>query len=318
MEKTDRSFSNALHGTLLVTGVGSVQAKPDVADIDLGVVTDGKTAQEAMQKNAALMGRVVGQLKERGVPPEDLQTRELSVSPVVDNDERSATRGQIIGYRVNDTLHVRALLGDAAALIDAGMEAGANQVSGLSLGLRNPSPHQQKALEEAVRAAQRDAERSAYLLGVALRGPQTSEVSYGEAPSLRMSDRLEKAAGTPLEGGTLTIRATARVSFVYSVADIPHHQSPAAPIVARIGELFIVRMKHDHPERLSWKLVEDLMASPVVLVHSGFARAPESRGGVWTYTFKASGAGTCALRFQLIEACGSPPIREEVSFQVFV
>src|SRR5687767_10921528 len=67
--------------TISVTGTGRVSAAPDVAEINLGVVTQASTARDALRANNEAMARLVGLLKERGVAAKDIQTTNINVNP---------------------------------------------------------------------------------------------------------------------------------------------------------------------------------------------------------------------------------------------
>jgi len=70
------------------TGI-SVQA-PDTASVSAGVVTQGKTAGEAMRANAARMSAVFAALKEAGIAEKNIQTSQLSLSARYDRQNRQA------------------------------------------------------------------------------------------------------------------------------------------------------------------------------------------------------------------------------------
>src|SRR5262245_22527577 len=148
----------AVPGTLSVVGEGQVRVKPDVATINLGVLTTSKRAQDAVAENAQRMTQVIDRMKKLGIPSEDLQTVGFNISPVIDDDEKSPNFGQIIEYRVESTLMVRSKIDMAGRVLDEGIAAGANVGGGLSFGLRNEAPFKTQALKEAVEAAQRDAD----------------------------------------------------------------------------------------------------------------------------------------------------------------
>ena len=50
-----------------VTGQAEIYVKPDVATISFGVETNGATAQEAQQLNAAAMNKVIAALQGQGI-----------------------------------------------------------------------------------------------------------------------------------------------------------------------------------------------------------------------------------------------------------
>src|ERR1043166_9379066 len=116
--------SDAAPGTISVTGNGSVETQPDTATISCGVVTQGATAREAMDRNSAAMRKVIDALKKAGVADKDLQTQYVSLNPRYDNEGRT-----VVGYDASNTVSaVVRKLADAGSVIDAATAAGANNV----------------------------------------------------------------------------------------------------------------------------------------------------------------------------------------------
>ena len=66
-----------------VTGEGSVNAAPDFARVALGVTNTEKTAGEAMAANAKAGNALGSLIRSEGVAPADIQTSEVSISPMV-------------------------------------------------------------------------------------------------------------------------------------------------------------------------------------------------------------------------------------------
>src|SRR3954454_21150627 len=67
--------------TITVLGTGKASVAPDIAEVNVGVVTQGKTAQEALTGNAEAMTALHALLKERGVAPKDVQTNQFQIAP---------------------------------------------------------------------------------------------------------------------------------------------------------------------------------------------------------------------------------------------
>ena len=206
-------------GTLSVSGEGEVKAKPDVATLRLGVVTTAKTAQEAIRENAQRMDEVIDAMKAIGVPSEDLQTAGISLSPVVDYDEKSPTYLKIVQYRVEDTLSIEVDVEKAGRVLDEAVKAGANVGGRLVFGLRDVSMFRDSALTAAVEAARHNAEIVAEALKGRLVGARSIDATHGGQPAL-MRGTLEKAMEaqrTPIEPGELTVSATVRMTYEYEL-----------------------------------------------------------------------------------------------------
>jgi uncharacterized protein YggE len=68
--------------TITLTGRGSIEQAPDIANISVGVSIEAKTAAEAMAQQAAAMNGVFAAVKASGVADRDMQTGQMSLNPV--------------------------------------------------------------------------------------------------------------------------------------------------------------------------------------------------------------------------------------------
>ena len=103
--------------TISVSGTGKVSARPDVAEIQLGVVTEAPTAAVALQGNNEAMDRLATTLKERGIAEKDIQTVQIQVMPrytqpqprrPVPGEEAGEFIPRIFGYRVENSVRITA------------------------------------------------------------------------------------------------------------------------------------------------------------------------------------------------------------------
>jgi uncharacterized protein len=197
-------------GTISVDGSGSVETEPDTATTSFGVVTQGATAQEAMSQNSEAMKKVIDALKRAGLPAKDLQTQYVSLDPRYDNQGR-----EILGYNASNS--VSAVVRDLAQVghvIDAGIGAGANNVSGPSPSREDRDKLYHEALAKAVADAKAKADVLARAAGVTV-GPVQSmtESPQGGGPMPIAFGAMRAAADTPIETGTTQITAGVRVLF---------------------------------------------------------------------------------------------------------
>jgi uncharacterized protein len=210
--------------TIRVSGVGEVNAEPDLATIQFAVETTGETAQEAGAANADLMDRVIQALVGAGVTRERIETTGYSLYPEYARPPRGAETDPpvIRGYRASN--HVSVESGDLEGLgrlIDVGLAAGANRLNGIFFELRNSEAAEAEALREAVQSARASAETMAAALGVTL-GEVLDASTSSEPPrpmyravareSVQMMD-MAAAAPTPIEPGEQTVRAVASLVF---------------------------------------------------------------------------------------------------------
>lgn len=211
-----KATTKATTGTLNVTGEGEIKVRPDIAILDLDVVTNAKTAQQAVQQNAERMNRVIDGLKDMGIRSADIQTVGYDVIPLVDTEQKSPTFGQVLEYRVVAQLRVRVSVEEAGETIDAGVRAGANLVSGIRYTVRDEAAVRTRALKAAVKAARRDADAVADALAIKLREPEQVEINLGNTPVFFRDIAMAKSAGsTPIQPGSIEIRATVRIMYRY-------------------------------------------------------------------------------------------------------
>lgn len=201
--------SQQVENGITVTGAGSVRAVPDRADISFGVQTNGRTASQALNANAAEMRKVIAALRGAGVASGDIQTQQVSLSP------RTSDDGEIVGYTATNTVSARIRdLDRAGAVIDAAVEAGANQVYGPALTRSDATELYRVALRAAYADARGKAQTLAGAAGVSLGGAFVIvEVGGGPVP---VADERAAAPSTPIEPGTQEVTATVTITFAIS------------------------------------------------------------------------------------------------------
>lgn len=158
---------------LSLSGAGEVKARPDTASISSGVVSNAKTAQDALAANSAAMNKLFKELKAAGIADRDLQTQNFNIAPQYrpyDPKRPVPQHERITGYQVSNGVTVRVRdLDKLGRLIDQMTTAGANRMSGISFYVDKTD----NLLEEARRKAMADVRRKADLyaegLGVKLK-----------------------------------------------------------------------------------------------------------------------------------------------------
>ncbi|MGE5614099.1 MAG: SIMPL domain-containing protein [Bacillota bacterium] len=205
--------------TINVTGQAKVTASPDIARINLGVVTEDADAKAAQRKNAESMDKVIAAIKAAGVKDEDIRTIGYSISPKYDYIKETGM-SNIVGYTVSNSVNVTVRdISKTGAIIDAATDSGVNASSSISFELSNYEQHYNEALKNAVLAAKKKAGTVADALGVKLKGPVTVSESGGYSPlknyvTYDMAMAPEMAA-TPIQAGTLEITATVSIMYEY-------------------------------------------------------------------------------------------------------
>jgi uncharacterized protein len=156
----ERSSDSSNDRFVEIRGEGSVSAAPDFARVTLGVTSTGKNAGEAMAANAKAANALVSLVKAEGVAAADIQTSELSISPMFSQaPPGQQTAPAITGYSVSNNLTVTLRdIPRLGALLDKAVAAGANSIYGIGFGHNDPSALLDKARPLAVADARRKAE----------------------------------------------------------------------------------------------------------------------------------------------------------------
>ncbi|MFN8551598.1 MAG: SIMPL domain-containing protein [Candidatus Obscuribacterales bacterium] len=203
-----------------VTGEGHAFAKPDQAQISMGVVSDAKTAAVALKNNTDKMNSLMSTLKSKGIAEKDILTSNFSVNPQYRYDNiNGQQRPSIVGYQVSNEVHVKIrnlpTLGD---ILDAVITAGANNVNGISFSLAEPDSVLDQARQKAMADAKRKAELYAGAAGVKVgRVLYITESSGTIQPPrpMMMATRAEMAQSVPIAAGEQ--ESTAAITVVYAI-----------------------------------------------------------------------------------------------------
>lgn len=207
MKEKDKS----VEGKLEVSGMGRITVAPDEATIQLSVITQAKTAKEAVAQNAKLTQSVIDAVSAQ--PNHGVTTTGLGVSPITEYDPKVRST-KIIGYRATNGVTVKTKIGYAGQIFDAGIQAGANESSGINFGLRDETPFREEALRQAVKTAFTEAKVVAEAADVELEGPESIWVDSSPGPMFFRAMALEKdAMATPVIPEDLTIFASVRMVF---------------------------------------------------------------------------------------------------------
>lgn len=188
---------------VLVSASGTVSVKPDIAEFGVVVKTDAKSADKAAAETAEKYRRVQAALRAAAVPLEDSPTASYTVSPLWEWNQ-SLGKSVLKGYSARHTIMVKVrTLGLIGRAIDAAVQAGADEVQGLTFSSGGYEALRQQALAAAVSNARRDGEIMARAAGGHL--GQLIEVSvsqplYGGRPAMdAMALRAAPAAPAPTE-----------------------------------------------------------------------------------------------------------------------
>ncbi|HEY7412587.1 MAG TPA: SIMPL domain-containing protein [Vicinamibacteria bacterium] len=197
-----------------VTGTARVSLAPDRAVFTAGVQTTAPTAAQATEENSRTMAAVIGALKKAGAAEGELRTSHVSVYPQMDH--QPGKRPRILGYQVSNGVTVtRKTTADVSALLQAALDAGANQVSGVSFEVSDAAPGRQDGLTRAFADARAKAQVLAQAAGRTLGRALSITEGTAMAPPRPMmrTMAMEAAPDVPIEAGTEELRYTVSVTF---------------------------------------------------------------------------------------------------------
>jgi uncharacterized protein YggE len=198
------------------SGEATVTAKPDRAQISIGVVTQALAAQAASSQNAAQTSEVLDAIKRTLGPAGETKTTGYAITPQYQYENGHAPK--ITGYQASNTVLVT--LNDLSLVgkvIDMAAGSGANNINAISFSLRDDNAVRAQALGEAAAKARSAADSIAKALGLRVVGVLQAETA--EAPGIRpmnfgvMAAAAAPKVATPIEAGDLDVHASVTVSL---------------------------------------------------------------------------------------------------------
>lgn len=158
--------------TIQVTGTGSASGSPDVANIQLGVQLFETDLGTALTHANATMEAIIAALVDQGVPREDIRTTNFSIYQDQGPQPMDTQSGTQTRYAVNNVVEVKVRdLTQISAVLQAALDAGANNVYGLTFGLDNAAALQAEARTKAVEDARARAQALADAFGLQVGDP---------------------------------------------------------------------------------------------------------------------------------------------------
>ena len=228
--------------TVSTSGTATTQVTPDMFSVIVGVETNGTTAQEAVSRNANLTGQVITALSVLGISENQIGTSTYSVLPIYEYrpplqpcpeiyppPPGCEPRQEIIGYSASNSVTVTLNLNagvDAGQIIDASVQAGANNVNGLYFFV---SPDRQQEIRDslfrdAIASARQRANIAAEALGMTVSQVQSVDLREVFFPIFRGLEEVSTAEAvadtvsvpTPILPGEQEVSTTVSIVFYMS------------------------------------------------------------------------------------------------------
>ncbi len=200
--------------SITVTGTGEVLVKPDLARVNIGVVTQFESASAGVRRNNEAVEKLLGVLDEYGIAESDIQTSNFGVAPQYEYD-RSGQAPRLIGYRVTNQVRVAVRrIADLGTLLDEVVTAGANQINDVTFAVNEAKSFEDTARRRAMADAHRKAALYAQEAGVRLGSVLRIEEAADTVAIRQIGFAVDQDAGAvPIAPGQQTLRQHVRVTF---------------------------------------------------------------------------------------------------------
>lgn len=208
--------------TLTVTGNGIETIATTIAEVNLGVEVQGKTAAEVQAEVAKRTSAVLDVLRAKDI--KQLKTTGIQLSPNYNYDQVNQNNGQplLTGYIGTNTVSFRIPTEQVGSLLDETVKAGASRVDGVSFTATPEAIFTAKkaALRKASINAQDQADVVLDTLNLTSKEIVKIEVDDAriEQPQPLERDRLyaaEAKVSTPVVGGEQTVEAFVTLQITY-------------------------------------------------------------------------------------------------------
>lgn len=202
---------------ITIDGEGKVSGKPTLAEIDVGLYTEGTEVPAAQADNTNKVNVITRAMKDLGVADADIQTNNYSIYPRYDYKDGKQS---VIGYSVSQNVHLKirdlSKIGNALSLA---AQSGANQINGVNFTIDDPTQLKQEARKKALEDARNKAEELAKALHLDVSRVVTfSESSVNPVPApynYRADAAVSSAApaAPDIQPGSLDILSHVSVTF---------------------------------------------------------------------------------------------------------
>lgn len=204
--------------TISVNGTGSVYLTPDIAYINIGVHTDNPDVGQAVDQNNQRSQAVIQAIKSLGVADKDIQTANFNVSESMQTDPNTGAQTGV-QYLVDNTVNVTMRdLSKLSDLLDAAIQAGANNINGVNFDLADRSQAVQQARLLAVKNAHDLAVELVKGAGLTLGEVQNlSYYDYAPGPFFGKggAESASSSSSSPINPGQMQL--TVNVSISYAI-----------------------------------------------------------------------------------------------------
>ena len=212
---------------IIVTGSSSIELKPDMATISLGVESYATTVSVARDNASISINEMLDVMEKVGIDDEDIQTTAFNIYPqyeYIEVREDGRVRGvqELVGFTVSNMLLVTVKnLDDIGEIIDKITDAGGNDVrfNSINFGIQDPVPYQSQlrklAVEDGITKASQLAEYSGVKLGsITMINDYSSQASVAQDQAV-FAERAMAIPSTSINPGSLNL--SMQVDMIFEI-----------------------------------------------------------------------------------------------------
>ncbi len=197
----------------------AVLSKPaDQLHINMGVVSQEKSAKAALDENSSQMRQLIASLKKSGLKESEYQTGRFSINPIYSRRPNNADQEWspvITGFEVRNSLAiVTDKIDQAGSIIDSAAKAGANSIDSIQFQISDPQAHRSDLINAATKNALEDAKSLSEAANVKLVRITSIAVDDAQAPPRQpylMKSMVAESA--PIVAGDVEMSASVSVVF---------------------------------------------------------------------------------------------------------
>jgi uncharacterized protein YggE len=217
------------HSTVSTSGTATTKVQPDRFSVTVGVETNGSTAEEAADKNAAAIEQVIAALRGLGIPEGNMSTSSYSVYPVYatkmpgcasDIGAPECQPSQILqGYKASNSVTVTLDAGgniEPGQVIDTAIQAGANTVQGAYyfLSQERQMEVQEGLISQAIENARQRAVIAASAVGMGVDRVKSINLNDVQFPVFAKEVSVAQDGGTQILPGQQEVTMTVNVVYI--------------------------------------------------------------------------------------------------------
>ena len=205
--------------SIRVTADAVVNAKPERAQVDVGVLTQEKAAQTAAAQNAKQLDSIVAALHKLLGADADIKTINYALNP--DYQYRPiGGRSSVSSYTALNVVRVNLdNLDQVGTVIDTATQAGANHVEGVRYTVKDPQVLHSQAVREAALKARAGADALASALNLKIiRVVSVEEGADVQSTAPDLSDLRDPAAAAPAAAAPSSFIVAATVTLTVEVS----------------------------------------------------------------------------------------------------